>query len=414
MPEEQKVIHAVEVTDDQVHIIHLSGVVDASTIDEFENVLEFLISQSYFKFIVDLSQVDFISSAGWGIFVSELKRLRENGGDLVLVGMEPDITDVFLLLELDTILESYPKIDDGLRRFGSLAARPSEGASKAGSQKAPGKEFPVEVKAYKRREGSGSRSGEAARGKPEKKPAKAAIALPAPGAADAGEPASRPGAAGEDSLRKEEAAPEKTTPQDEETLELEAVEIRAEPPDPWLGDEPEEGRRDTTPAGKGTASAGTQQPAAASPSEAAAQEAKTREAVEPPVEEFKLSWNYDPTEDADVLREFKIHGAELGLLPMLPAPPVDSNGGDAAPGFFDDNFGLPGAFPDLSDDPILEKIISVVIANPSYGPSAIRNMLIEMDLADESLTRSIVYRKLSTVNLTTREKRRAFARANSL
>ena len=69
---------------------------------------------------------------------------------------------------------------------------------------------------------------------------------------------------------------------------------------------------------------------------------------------------------------------------------------------------------DLSSDPMLEKIISVVIANPAYGPSAIRQMLIRLSMADESLTRSDIYRKLDEFDLSTRAKRIAFARANTL
>ncbi|RMD99597.1 MAG: hypothetical protein D6814_05280, partial [Calditrichaeota bacterium] len=68
----------------------------------------------------------------------------------------------------------------------------------------------------------------------------------------------------------------------------------------------------------------------------------------------------------------------------------------------------------LSEDPLLEKIISVVIAHPSYGPSSIRKMLIEMNLVEAPLSRSMVYRKLSEVNLNTRAKRRAFAQAQML
>lgn len=68
---------------------------------------------------------------------------------------------------------------------------------------------------------------------------------------------------------------------------------------------------------------------------------------------------------------------------------------------------------DLRTDPLLEKIISVVLANPAYGPSSIRQMLIKLNMANESLTRSDIYRKLEEVNLSTRAKRMAFAKAHA-
>ncbi|MDQ7051596.1 MAG: hypothetical protein Q9P14_01360 [candidate division KSB1 bacterium] len=68
----------------------------------------------------------------------------------------------------------------------------------------------------------------------------------------------------------------------------------------------------------------------------------------------------------------------------------------------------------MDDDPLLEKIVSVVIANPSYGPSVIRKVLLDMNLIDPSVTRSMIFKKLIQLGLTTRAKREAFAKNHSL
>ncbi|MFQ5632264.1 MAG: STAS domain-containing protein, partial [bacterium] len=104
-------------TEEKVHIIHLKSVFDASTADEFEQVLRYLVANNYYKFVIDLTRVEFVSSAGWGNFVGELQKIRDNKGDLKLTGMSKEVYDVFLLLELDLFIKAYAGIDEALSDF---------------------------------------------------------------------------------------------------------------------------------------------------------------------------------------------------------------------------------------------------------------------------------------------------------
>jgi anti-sigma B factor antagonist len=74
-----------------------------------------------FNIIIDSSNVDYISSAGWGIFISEIKGIREKGGDLKLVRMIPDVYKVFELLEFHYIIKAFDTIEK--RWLISIAAR---------------------------------------------------------------------------------------------------------------------------------------------------------------------------------------------------------------------------------------------------------------------------------------------------
>jgi anti-sigma B factor antagonist len=114
---ERRLVEAVEITESQIHLIRLKGIFDASTVNEFEKVVSYLLARQFFKMVVDLSGVEFISSAGWGAFTAELRRVRENDGDIKLVSMSPDVFDVFLLLELDRFISSYDTEEEALRAF---------------------------------------------------------------------------------------------------------------------------------------------------------------------------------------------------------------------------------------------------------------------------------------------------------
>jgi anti-sigma B factor antagonist len=101
----------------QISIIKVGGYIDTTTSSEVERALNALLKQGRYKIIVDLGNVDYISSAGWGIFISEIKTIRENYGDLKLVRMIPDVYEIFELLEFHHILDVYDSIDEAIEKF---------------------------------------------------------------------------------------------------------------------------------------------------------------------------------------------------------------------------------------------------------------------------------------------------------
>ncbi len=98
-------------------LIKVGGYVDTTTSQELDRTLEDLLKKEVNRFIIDLEDVDYISSAGWGIFISEIKAIRRKGGDIKLVKMAPDVLEVFELLEFHRILKSYDSVDEALTDF---------------------------------------------------------------------------------------------------------------------------------------------------------------------------------------------------------------------------------------------------------------------------------------------------------
>lgn len=78
------------------------GEVDASSSIELDNAIKAAF-ESEKKIIVDLSGLDYISSAGLGVFVSHLEDIR-GGIDLVLFGLNESVLQVFELLGLPQLL----------------------------------------------------------------------------------------------------------------------------------------------------------------------------------------------------------------------------------------------------------------------------------------------------------------------
>jgi anti-anti-sigma factor len=99
-----------------ITVISAKGFIDTTTAPEFEKVFQMVLGENKYNLIVDLKDVSYISSAGWGIFIGELKRIRGQKGNLFLTGMGPEVTEVFELLEFNTILKSFSDVDQAVTK----------------------------------------------------------------------------------------------------------------------------------------------------------------------------------------------------------------------------------------------------------------------------------------------------------
>lgn len=117
MANRRQLIDAVEVTDTGIHLVRLKQIFDATSVNEFEKVLAYLLAKEQYRLVVDLTHVEFIASAGWGAFTAEFRNVRKAGGDIRLAGMNPDVQDVFFLLELDSFIKAFETVDEAIFSF---------------------------------------------------------------------------------------------------------------------------------------------------------------------------------------------------------------------------------------------------------------------------------------------------------
>ena len=108
----------IKVTDKgDIKVVSCQGYIDTTTSSLLETKMAELIQGKKFKIIMDLGEVDYISSAGWGIFISEIKNIRKNKGDLKLVNMKQEVMEIFELLDFTNILEYYKTADEAAKKF---------------------------------------------------------------------------------------------------------------------------------------------------------------------------------------------------------------------------------------------------------------------------------------------------------
>jgi len=101
----------------EVTCLYIIGFLDAHTAPKFEDELQKLVDQKRFKIVVNFKDLNYISSAGLGVFMGFIEDIRENNGDIKLANMTPKVYKVFDLLGFPSLYEIYDKEEEAIEKF---------------------------------------------------------------------------------------------------------------------------------------------------------------------------------------------------------------------------------------------------------------------------------------------------------
>lgn len=97
-------------------IIVPEGQVDALTSTELTKFLEEQLAD-YDNLILELSKVDFISSAGLRVFLGTLKNARKKNGDLRLAAVTPDVQKVLSVSGFDRLMKIFKDVKSAVDSY---------------------------------------------------------------------------------------------------------------------------------------------------------------------------------------------------------------------------------------------------------------------------------------------------------
>lgn len=103
---------------DGIAVISPRGRLNMTTAIDLRDAVNTLIAAGELFVVVDLSEVDFIDSSGLGGLVSGLKRAREAGGDLRIVGPNDQARLVLQLTNLDKVLITLEDAETAFSTWG--------------------------------------------------------------------------------------------------------------------------------------------------------------------------------------------------------------------------------------------------------------------------------------------------------
>ncbi len=79
-------------------IASLSGYVDTYNSTFFQKQLMKILDGSFFKLILDCSELQYVSTTGVGVFADTAHAVQTSGGDFVLVNLKSQVYEVFQIL----------------------------------------------------------------------------------------------------------------------------------------------------------------------------------------------------------------------------------------------------------------------------------------------------------------------------
>lgn len=85
-------------------VVSARGQINSANAGEIETTLLDWVEQGEHEYILDLTSLDYISSAGLRVILLLAKRLKQQSGQLLLCGMQPQVREVFDISGFLTIL----------------------------------------------------------------------------------------------------------------------------------------------------------------------------------------------------------------------------------------------------------------------------------------------------------------------
>ncbi|MEM1269417.1 MAG: STAS domain-containing protein [Bacteroidota bacterium] len=100
-----------------VRVLDLSGELDAHTAPDFEAAIEDCLNNQQHYIVVNGAGLDYISSAGLGVFMAFIEQVREQGGDIKIAALQPRVFNVFDLLGFPVLFDILKTEDEAVSKF---------------------------------------------------------------------------------------------------------------------------------------------------------------------------------------------------------------------------------------------------------------------------------------------------------
>ena len=101
----------------RVAVVSVTGRVDSATAPELEAKLRSLVDSDKHQLVLDLKNVEYMSSAGLRAMVSTLKAVKRVNGDLRLANPSPRVEEVLRLAGLTSIFSIHPTQEEAVGSF---------------------------------------------------------------------------------------------------------------------------------------------------------------------------------------------------------------------------------------------------------------------------------------------------------
>ena len=100
-------------------MVYIRGPLDTVAAYEFHEKMDNLINNGLYKFIINLKELDYISSAGIGVFPGMALELQKHQGGIVFINVSGKIYKLFEMIGLTVIFTVKETLEEALKEFGA-------------------------------------------------------------------------------------------------------------------------------------------------------------------------------------------------------------------------------------------------------------------------------------------------------
>jgi anti-sigma B factor antagonist len=100
-----------------IFIVSISGSLDAQSSGVAEKELDILFKKSKYRFLFDLSGMEYLSSTGLRVLLALTKQVKQMGGKIVLCRLAPFIKEIFEVSGFTSFIPIHESVEEGLKEF---------------------------------------------------------------------------------------------------------------------------------------------------------------------------------------------------------------------------------------------------------------------------------------------------------
>lgn len=101
----------------RVSLLTVSGRIDSSTAPDFDKALQALINSNRTQIVIDMKDVEYLSSAALRALVSATKAAKSGGGDVRIAQPSKRVREVVDLAGLNSIFTLYDNLVEAVGSF---------------------------------------------------------------------------------------------------------------------------------------------------------------------------------------------------------------------------------------------------------------------------------------------------------
>ena len=102
---------------DEVHVLKLSGHLDATCVSQLKAAVQALIEADNIKILIDTADVNFVDSSGLGTLVTSLRSVTKAGGVFKITSLQENPKSLFETTRLDRVFDMHDDRDAAIASF---------------------------------------------------------------------------------------------------------------------------------------------------------------------------------------------------------------------------------------------------------------------------------------------------------